>query len=94
MTITTVHDEGTTTIAVVAGALAVTRSQGLSGVDDVISHSYQQKRFLTEGAHGTCTSIKTAFEDLHISSSSAGNSSVSVEHFKNGCKPSNQWPAR
>jgi hypothetical protein len=87
-------DKETTTMAVVAGALAVIRSQGRSGADDAISHSCQRKRCSMEGAQGTRTSINTVSEDLHISSSSAGNSSVSVEHFKKGCKPSNRWPAR
>jgi hypothetical protein len=90
MTIATYHDEGIVTTAVVAEALAVTQSQGQSGVDDATSHNCQQKRCSMEGAQGTLTSIKTASEDLHISSSSAGNSSVSVEHFKRGCKQSNQ----
>jgi hypothetical protein len=87
--IATVRDEETTTMAVVAEALVVIRSQEWSGTDDAISHSCQQKRCSMEGAQGTRTSIKMTFEDLHISSSSAGNSSVSVEHFKNGCKLSN-----
>jgi hypothetical protein len=43
-----------------------------------------------EGAQGTLTSVKTVSEDLHISSSSAGNSFVLVERFKRGCKQSNQ----
>jgi hypothetical protein len=94
MIIATVRDEETTTMAVVAGALAVIRSQERSGADDAISHSYQQKRCSMEGSQGTRTSIKTEFEDPHISSSSAGNSFVSVEHFKKGCKPSSQWQAR
>jgi hypothetical protein len=94
MTIVTVHDEGTTTMAVVAGALAVTRSQGLSGVDDAISHSYQQKRCSMEGAHGTSTSTKTEFEDPLTSSSSAKNSFVSAERFKRECRPSNRWLVR
>jgi hypothetical protein len=38
------RDEGTTTMAVVAGALAAIRGQKRSGTDDVISHSCQQKR--------------------------------------------------
>jgi hypothetical protein len=94
MIIATEHDEETTTMAVVAGALAVIRSQGRSGADNVISHNCQRKRCSMEGAQGTRTSIKMVSEDLHISSSSAGNSFVSVEHFKKGCKPSNRWPAR
>jgi hypothetical protein len=94
MIIATERDEETTTMVVVAGALAVIRSQGRSGADDAISHSCQQKRCLMEGAQGTHTSIKTASEDLCISSSSAGNSFVLVEHFKKECKPSNRWPAR
>jgi hypothetical protein len=81
-------------MAIVAGALAVTRSQERSGADDAISHSCQQKRCSMEGAQGTCTSIKTESEDPHISSSSAGNSFVLVEHFKKGCKLSSQWQAR
>jgi hypothetical protein len=94
MTIAMVHDEGTTTMAVVAGALAVTRSQGLSGVDDAISHSYQQKRCSMEDAHGTRTSTKTEFEDPLTSSSSAENSFILVELFKRECKPSNRWPVQ
>jgi hypothetical protein len=94
MIIVTEHDEETTTMAVVAGALAVIRSQEWSGADNAISHSCQRKRCSMEGAQGTRTSTKTASEDLHISSSSAGNSFVSVEHFMKGCKPSNRWPTR
>jgi hypothetical protein len=94
MIITTEHDEETATMAVVAEALAVIRSQERSGADDAISHSYQRKRCSMEGAQGTRTSIKTKSEDPHISSSSAGNSFVSVEHFRKGCKPNNRWPAR
>jgi hypothetical protein len=94
MTIAMVHDEGTTTMAVVAGAWVVTRSQGLSGVDDAISHNYQQKRCSMEGAHGTRTSTKTEFEDPLTSSSSAENSFISVERFKRECRPSNRWPVR
>jgi hypothetical protein len=90
----TVRNEETTTMVVVAGALAVIQSQERSGADDAISHSCQQKRCSMEGAHDTRTSIKTESEDPHISSSSAGNSFVSVEHFKKGCKPSSQWQAR
>jgi hypothetical protein len=93
-TIATYRDEGTITMAVVAEALAVIRSQEQSGVDDVTSHNCQQKRCSMEGAQGTLTSIKTASKDQHISSSSAGNSFTSVEHCKRGCKPSNQWLAR
>jgi hypothetical protein len=94
MTIATYHDEGIITMAVAAEALAVIRSQEQSGVDDAIGHNCQQKRCSMEGVQGTLTSIKTASEDPHISSSSAGNSFVSVKHSKKGCKPSNQWPAR
>jgi hypothetical protein len=83
------HDEGATTTTVVAGALAVIRSQERSGTADAISHNCQRKRCSMEGAQGTRTSIKMVSEDLHISSSSAGNSFVSVEHFKKGCKPRN-----
>jgi hypothetical protein len=90
MTIATYHDEGIVTMAVVAEALAVTRSQEQSGVDDATSHNCQQKRCSMEGAQGTLTSIKTASEDLHIFSSSAGKYSISVERFKRGCKQSNQ----
>jgi hypothetical protein len=42
--IATDHDEGTTTMAAVAGVLAVIRSQKQSGTDDMISHRCQQKR--------------------------------------------------
>jgi hypothetical protein len=94
MIIATDHDEETTTMAAVAGALAVIRSQERSGTDDAISHSCLQKRCSMEGAQGTLTSIKMASEDLHISLSSAGNSFISVEHFKKGCKPSNWWPVQ
>jgi hypothetical protein len=38
------RDEETTTMAVVAGALATIRSQERSGADDAISHSCQRKR--------------------------------------------------
>jgi hypothetical protein len=94
MTIATVHDEGTTTMVVVAGALAVIRSQELSGTDDAINHSCQLKRCSMEGAHGTRTSTKMEFEDLLISSSSVENSSVSVERFKRECRQRNRWPVR
>jgi hypothetical protein len=93
-TIMTYRDEGTITMAVVAEALAIIQSQEQSGVDDAISHNCQQKRCSMEGAQGTLTSIKTASEDLHISSSSAKNSFVSAEHSKKGCKPSNWWPVQ
>jgi hypothetical protein len=93
-TIMTYRDEGITTMAIAAEALAVIRSKEQSGVDDAISHNYQQKRCSMEGAQGTLTLIKRASKDPHISSSSAGNSFVSVKHSKKGCKPSNQWPVR
>jgi hypothetical protein len=94
MIIATERDEETTTMVVVAEALAVIQSQGRSGADDAISHSCQRKRCSMEGPQGTRTSIKTASKDLHISSSSAENSFISVEHFKKECKLSNRWPAR
>jgi hypothetical protein len=94
MTIATYRGEGTITMAVVAEALAVIQSHEQSGVDDAINHNCQQKRCSMEGAQVTLTSIKMASEDLHISSSSAGNSFVSAEHSKKGCKPSNQWLVR
>jgi hypothetical protein len=94
MTIATVRGEGTTTMAVVAGALAVIRSQELSGADDAISHSCQQKRCSMEGAHGTRTLTKMEFEDPLTSSSSAENSFISVKRFKRECRPSNRWPVR
>jgi hypothetical protein len=72
----------------------VTRNQGLSGIDDAISHSYQQKRCSMEGAHGTRTSTNMEFEDPLTSSSSAENSFISVERFKRECRPSNRWPVR
>jgi hypothetical protein len=86
MTIATYRDEGTVTTVAVAEALAVIQSQEQSGIDDVTSHNYQQKRCSMEGAQGTFTSIKMASKDPHISSSSAGNSSILVERFKRGCK--------
>jgi hypothetical protein len=89
-TIATYRDEGTVITAAVAEALAEIRSQEQSGANDVTSHNCQQKRCSMEGAQGTLTSIKMASEDLRISSSSAGNSSVSVERFKRGCRQSNQ----
>jgi hypothetical protein len=79
---------------VVAGALVTTRSQERSGANDAINHSYHQKRCSMGGAHGTRTSTKMEFEDPLTSSSSAENSFVSVERFKRGCRPSNQWPVR
>jgi hypothetical protein len=94
MIIATERDEETISMAVVAGALAVIRSQEWSGADDVTSHSCQRKRCLMEGAQGTHTSIKMESEDPHIFSLSAGSSFVLVEHFRKGCKPSNRWPAR
>jgi hypothetical protein len=94
MIIATVYDEETTTMAVVAEALAVIRSQERSGADDAINHSCQQKRCSMEGAQGTRTSIKMEFEDPLTSSSSAENFFVSVERFKRECRPSNRWPMR
>jgi hypothetical protein len=94
MTIVTYRDEGTITMAVVAEALAVIRSQEQSGIGGAISHSCQQKKCSMEGAQGTLTSIKMASEDLHISSSSAENSFVSAKHSKKGCKTSNRWPVQ
>jgi hypothetical protein len=91
MIIVTDRDEGTTTTAVVAGALAAIRGQKRSGTDDVISHSCQQKRCSIEGAQDTRTLIKMECEDPLISSLSAGNSFASVEHFRRGCKPSSRW---
>jgi hypothetical protein len=81
-------------MAVVAGALAVIRSHERSGTDDAISHTCQQKRCSMEGAQGTRTSIKTESEDPLTSSSSAENLFASVERFKRGCGPNNQWPVR
>jgi hypothetical protein len=92
--ITMGRDEETTTMAVVAGALAAIRSKERSGADDAISHSCQWKRCSMGGAQDTRTSIKMESEDPLISSSSAGNSFASVEHFKRGCKPSNRWLVR
>jgi hypothetical protein len=94
MIIATGRDEETTTMEVVAGVLAATRSQERSGADDAISHSCHQKRSSTGGAQDTRTSTKMEFEDPLTSSSSAENSFVSVERFKRGCKPSNRWPVR
>jgi hypothetical protein len=94
MIITTVRDEETTTMAVVAGALAVIPSQERSGTDDAISHSYQQRRCSMEGAQGTRTSKKMEFEDPLTSSSSAENSFVLVERFKRECRLGNRWPVR
>jgi hypothetical protein len=77
------HDEETTTMVVAAGALAAIRSQERSGADDAISHSCQWKRCsMGGGAQDIRTSIKVESEDPFISSSSAGNSFASVEHFK------------
>jgi hypothetical protein len=91
MIITTDHDEGTTTTAVVAGALAAIRGQKQSGANDVISHSCQQKRCSMGGAQDTHTVIKMGYEDPLISSLSAENSFASVEHFRRGCKPNSWW---
>jgi hypothetical protein len=88
------RDEETTTMAVVAGALAAIQSQERSGAGDAISHSCQRKRCSMEGAQDTHTSIKMESEDPLMSSSSAGNSFASVEHFRRGCKLSNRWPVR
>jgi hypothetical protein len=89
-TITTYHDEGIVITVAVAEALAVIRSQEQNGADDATNHNCQQRRCSMEGAQGSLTSIKMASEDLRISSLSAGNSSVSVERFKRGCRQSNQ----
>jgi hypothetical protein len=94
MIIAMVRDEETTTMAVVAEALAVNRSQEQSGADDAISHSCQQKRCSMEGAQGTRTSIKMEFKDPLTSSSSAENFFISVERFKRECRLSNRWPVR
>jgi hypothetical protein len=94
MIITMGCDEETTTMEVVAGALAATRSQEWSATDDAISHSCHQKRCSTGGAQDTHTSIKVEFEDPLTSSSSAENSFVLVERFKRGWRPSNRWPVR
>jgi hypothetical protein len=88
------RDEETTTMAAVAEALAMIRSQEQSGADDAISHSCQQKRCSMGGAQDTRTSIKMESEDPLIFSSSVGNSFASVEHFRRGCKLSNRWPVR
>jgi hypothetical protein len=88
------RDEGTTTTAVVAGALAVIQGQKWSGADDVISHSCQQKRCPMGGAQDTRTSIKMGYEDPLISSLSAENPFTSVEHFRRGCKPNSRWQVR
>jgi hypothetical protein len=82
-------------MAIVAEALAAIRSQERSGADDMTSHSCQQKRCsMGGGAQDARTSIKMESEDLLISSSSARNSFALVEHFRRGCKPSNQWLVR
>jgi hypothetical protein len=47
------RDEETTTMAVVAGALAAIRSQERSGAEDAISHSCQRKRCSMGGVHKT-----------------------------------------
>jgi hypothetical protein len=88
------HNEGTTTTAVVVGALAAIRGLKRSGADDVISHSYQQKRCPMGGAQDTRTSIKMECEDPLISSLIAGDSFASAEHFRRGCKPSSRWQVR
>jgi hypothetical protein len=67
MIIMTGRDEETTTMAVVAGALATIRSQERSGADDAISHSCQRKRCSMGGAQDTHTLIKMASEDPLIS---------------------------
>jgi hypothetical protein len=92
--IVTDHDEGTTTMAAVAGALAAIQGQKWSGADDVISHRCQQKRCSTGDAQDTRTSIKMECKDPPISSLSAGNSFASVEHFRRGCKLSSRWQVR
>jgi hypothetical protein len=94
MIVATERDEETTTMTVVAGALAAIQSKDRSGADDVISHSCQRNRCSMGGAQDTRTSIKMESEDPLISSSSAGNSFASVEHFRRGCKPSSRWPVR
>jgi hypothetical protein len=94
MIITMGCDEETTTMAVVAEALAAIRSQERSGANDAISHSYQQKRCSMGGAQNTRTSIKIEFEDPLIFSLGEGNSFASVKHFRRGCKLSNRWPVR
>jgi hypothetical protein len=92
--ITTEHDEGTTTTAAVAGALAAIQGQKWSGTDDVISHGCQQKRCSIGDAQDTRTSINMECKDPLISTLSAINSFASVEHFRRGCKPSSWWQVR
>jgi hypothetical protein len=94
MIIVTVCDEETTTMAVIAEALAVIRSPEWSGTNDAISHSHQQKRCSMEGAQGTRSSVSMKFKDPLTSSSSAENFFVSVERFKRECRLSNQWLVR
>jgi hypothetical protein len=94
MIIATVRGEETTTMAVIAEALAVIQSPERIGADDAISHSRQQKRCSMEGARGTRTSIKMEFKDPLTSSSSAENIFFSVERFKRECRPSNRWPVQ
>jgi hypothetical protein len=62
------HDEGTTTTAAVAGALAAIQGQKRSGTDDVISHRYQQKRCSMGDVQDTRTLIKMECGDPLISS--------------------------
>jgi hypothetical protein len=85
------RDKRITTTAVVAGALAAIRGQKRSGVNDVISHSCQQKRCLMGGAQDTRTSIKMGYEDPLIFSLTAENSFALVERFRRGCKPNSRW---
>jgi hypothetical protein len=76
---TIVTYRGKETITMVAAA-EVSRSQAKNGIDD--SHSCRQKRCLIADAQDIRTSTRTEYEDLHISSSNAGNSFVSTGHFR------------
>jgi hypothetical protein len=77
-TIVTYHDKET----IITAAVVVIRNPVKSGADD--SHSCRQRRCLIADAHGIRTSTKMEYEDLHTSSSSVGNSFVSIGHFTRG----------
>jgi hypothetical protein len=87
-TIAIYRDEETLIMA----AAVVIRNLPRSGADS--SHSYRQRKCSTADAQGIHTSTKTEYDDLHTSSSNAGNSFVLIVHFRRGWAPINQWRGR
>jgi hypothetical protein len=86
--IATYRDEET----LITAAAVVIRDPVRSGTDD--SHNYRQRRCWIADVQDIRTSTRMEYENLHTSSSSAGNSFVSTGHFRKGWAPSNQWRER